>query len=479
MLRDTEDATLGDPGPTLGTIRIPALDLSNLTQAAPCSNFPQPGHGEAIPPISFPALHNETFPTYPPSPPTSYPRTALNTPQATQHLDVDTPMNPLYSLPVSQVPPTPAARISVITNPPTLVPPASNILGLTEQVEAPAPANKKSIISDRLVEVANDRSASDKHPARIAIDRYSPGPMPLIQDATPTSIFDNIHISTIKEWEACPGGKLIAIPFDPNARYPESHEFIKARILTAAAEIISAQEISVVAPKPSEEAEKKNWTPTSFLIYNISDEHTHTLLERKVWSSKAITFRVAPFETTCPTFLFTIRGFTTTAMNDVFEMVRRVWDSQTTKNFVSELLLDSPARERGKIGLEIEHLLTSMSLLRLDIKETGSTLHPRFNIYADCASFSDNKVWTKLRAFLFTTVYISAIQGRATLEKIPFRCSCCHGVDHPRGLCPFPNLQGWNGPKRDQISADSPQRRNGGSPYPDRRAQRQRFQPQF
>ena len=463
----------------MGTIRIPAPDLSNLTQSAPRSNYPQSEHGETLPPTPFLTLHNETIPAYPPSPPASYPRTAVNTPQASLRMDTDTPTNMSFVLPAGQATPAPAARISVTAIPPTHAPPGNNALGLFEQEETPVLTNKKPTISDRLEEVANDRSASDKHPARIAIDRYSLGPMPPIQDASPTSIFENIHISTIKEWEACPGGKLIAIPFDPDARYPESHEPLRAKILTAVAEIISAQEISVAAPKPSEEAEKKNWTPTSFLIYNITDEQVHTLLERKVWSSKSTTFRVTPFATTCPTFLFTIRDFTTTAMHDVFDMVKRVWNSQATKNFVSELVLDSTPSERGKVTLEIEHFLASMTIFRLDIKEVGNTLHPRFNVYADCDTFSNDKTWSKLRSFLFTTTYISAIQGRATLEKIPFRCSCCHGVDHPRGLCPFPNLQGWNGPKREQISGELTQCRNGGPPYPDRRSQRQRFQGRF
>ena len=155
--------------------------------------------------------------------------------------------------------------------------------------------------------------------------------------------------------------------------------------------------------------------------------------------------------------------------------VKGVWDSQNTKKFTSELLLDTPPTERGKVSLKIDNLLASMSILRLDIKETGSTLHPHFNVYAGSTTFSSDKVWTKLRAYLFTAAYVSAIQGCATLENIPFHCSSCHGVDHPRGLCPFPNLQGWNGPKHEQNPGEPFQCRNGGPTYPERHAQRQRF----
>ena len=338
------------------------------------------------------------------------------------------------------------------------------------------PPPKKLTISDRLEEVANDRTSMGKHPARNAIDRYSPGPMPPIQDATPTSIFDNIHLETVKEWELRPGGKLIAIPFDSDARSQENHEFLRTKILTAVAELITAQEISVAAPRPTEEAERKGRTPTSFLIYNITPEQADSLLQRKVWSSRAVTFRVTPFATTCPTFLFTIKDFATTAMKDVYDLVKNIWDNETTRSFIDTTLEDVPAEERRSLKWEAKLLLASMNVIRLDIKVAGNALHPHFNVYADCSQFSDDKIWSRIRSYLFSAAYISSIQGRATTEKIPFRCSCCHGVDHPRGLCPFPNLTGWNGPRRDN-SGNFNQRRNGNAPYFDKRAPRQRFQP--
>jgi hypothetical protein len=275
-----------------------------------------------------------------------------------------------------------------------------------------------------------------------------------IQDATPTSIFDNIHLTTIKEWELCLGGKLIAIPFDPDARYLEAHESIRSRILTAVAEIVSAQEISVAAPKLSEEADSKNRSPTSFLIYNISTKQADTLLVQKVWSSKSISFQVVPFAAGCPTFLFSIKTLTTTMMGNIFDMVKAVWQSQNTKDFISMMLLDIPACERGKATTEIDNFLESMSILCLDIKVTGNSLDPHFNVYTDSSILSDDRVWTTLCSYLFAAAYIAKLQGCTATDKIPFRCSLCHSIDHPRGLCPFPNLPGWNGPKRDYKRGD-------------------------
>ena len=194
---------------------------------------------------------------------------------------------------------------------------------------------------------------------------------------------------------------------------------------------------------------------------------------------KSNNLQSCPLKTTCPSFLFAIKGLSTICVKDVFPIVQTVWDSDKTRAFANSLLDDIPDQEKTQTGQEIDLLLSSMSLIRLDIKETGNTLAPRFNVYADCNNFSNDNVWTRLRAFLHEATYTSPMKAEpATTKLIPFVCTCCHGVDHPRGLCPFPSLVGWNGPQRD-VDTDPPQRRNRGAlnnpPYSNRRPQRQRY----
>ena len=358
--------------------------------------------------------------------------------------------------------------------------PIENCLGLDMQPGSPRTPPMKQSLLDHLEEVASNQANDGKHPACSAIDKYTPGPMPPIQDATPTSIFNNIDLTLLKEWDSRPGGKLLAIPFDPDVKSPETHDFFCSRILTAVAEIITTQEASVAATRPSKDAKSKNKTPTSFLIYNITHEQAAFLLERGVWSSRAITFRVAPFKVTCPTFLFAIKHLSMLDLRDVYPIVRGVWESENTSRFTKALTNKYPENERPRIAYEIDLLISMMNLGRLDIKEAGNNLCPRFNIYADCSDFTNDVIWERLRSFLSNEEYISPMEAiPATMEKIPFICNCCHSVDHPRGLCPFPSVPGWNGPKKDR--AEPPQRRNrgrsSGPPFPDHRQQRQRFSP--
>ena len=89
---------------------------------------------------------------------------------------------------------------------------------------------------------------------------------------TLTLLFDTIDLALIKEWDARPGRKLIAVPFNPDVRNIESHDYYHTRLVTAVTEILTTQEASVPSPRPSKDAASKNKTPTSFLIYNITDD---------------------------------------------------------------------------------------------------------------------------------------------------------------------------------------------------------------
>ena len=87
-----------------------------------------------------------------------------------------------------------------------------------------------------------------------------------------------------------------------------------------------------------------------------------------------------------------------------------------------------------------------MRVKLLPIKESGNIFAPRFNIYANGSLILQEAVWKRLRNYLAGRVYTSLLLDTGTTEVAPYLCGICHSVDHPRGLCPFPNIEGWNGP---------------------------------
>ncbi|KAH9168685.1 hypothetical protein EDB89DRAFT_2073696 [Lactarius sanguifluus] len=262
----TQEADIGmsppPPSPPPSTPIMPVAPMSlntpPLTQRELAVPYPQSDPGGTPPPMTLPPHLNERTPT-PPNSPTPYPRTTAPTP-------------------------------------------TQNTLGLRLQANATTPILKMSTMSARLKELENDNpDHTSRRPAKNTLDKYTPGPMPLIQDAHPTMPFDNIDCKLVEEWDNHPGAKLIAVPFDTEAKDTDAHDYICTRILTAVAEITNTQEASVAAPRPKQNAKKSNCPPSaaSFLIYNITAEQADLLLHHRVWSSCSITFRVTPFAPTC------------------------------------------------------------------------------------------------------------------------------------------------------------------------------------
>ena len=266
--------------------------------------------------------------------------------------------------------------------------------------------------------------------------------MPQVYDAHPTAPLDHICIDLIGKWEKLAGGKLLAIPFDNTAQFINEHETVKGQIFTAVAEITKSQEAAVLAPKPSQDGKG---TPTAFLIYNLTDADCTLLLERQIWSSPAITFQVTPLNPPCPDFLFQIKGFSTLVTNDILEIVRTVWQDEEVI-YLIEVVTDAfPEHAQEKVKSSIVTFLNSVRVTRLDTKSSGDSLQPRFNVYASSSEINNDEAWLFLRDSLASYTYESLMEEWGETLITPFNCSLCHGVDHPRGLCPFPSIPGWNG----------------------------------
>jgi hypothetical protein len=113
-----------------------------------------------------------------------------------------------------------------------------------------------SSISACLEEVETERALSGRGNVCNPIDKYTPSPMPMIHDSSPTAIFEHIDIELVREWEARQGGKLIAVPFDTEARDPAAHESLRNKILTAIVEILNAHKASVAALRPVKDSRR-------------------------------------------------------------------------------------------------------------------------------------------------------------------------------------------------------------------------------
>ncbi|KAF8494743.1 hypothetical protein F5888DRAFT_1636030 [Russula emetica] len=299
--------------------------------------------------------------------------------------------------------------------------PMSNIPTLRAPISAHGPP---SSIRARLETAAehNAISPQTKGTPREPIDKYTRATMPTVHDAHPTAPFDHINIDLITEWENYPGGKLLALPFDTDVQDANQHNEIKDKIFTAIAEIAQS--------KPQ----------------------CDLLLKRKVWSSSAITFRITQLNPPCPDFLFTIKGFSTLITEDILDLVRTVWESENITSVMNTISETFPDDARTEVINSINDFLASVQVKYLDYKTIGDILQPHFNVYATGSIIKSDNIWLYLRDYLADCTYATSMQGQGFTNTAPFHCTLCHGVDHPRGLCPFPDITGWNGPKKQRPS---------------------------
>lgn len=333
-------------------------------------------------------------------------------------------------------------------------------------VEEPARANPRKISLQALISMGGVRPKNDtnaKLPKHDPLSKYLKADMPEIHDAHASALFDLVDSDLITEWDRFPEWKLAIIPFGIDIQSHEQLRNIKDHIFTAVTEITQSQSLGISAPEPNEKAKTIGRHPTTFLVYGLSEKQCQTLEQRHVWASPELTFRVASTDPCRPNFLFTIGEFTTNDKKHVEQMVTRIWNDEESQEFFNSLTqameTDDQSEDSPLTQEEVRAFVNSMwiTVIKLlvyipaptdkDPNATIATLKPRFNILADHKHIRDIQVWSQIRHFLAKRSYHTAVLGQGTTYIAPHNCGICHSVDHPRGLCPFPSLPGWNGPK--------------------------------
>jgi len=161
---------------------------------------------------------------------------------------------------------------------------------------------------------------------------------------------------------------------------------------------------------------------------------------------------VAPLELSCPDFLFALKGFTTLENSTVKETIRSVWNDELTTEYIQNLVREAPTTSCEDLQDALSNFIKSIWIIHLDIKTKGNCLSPSFNVYARGALLEDVNIWPKIRRYLAIRKYTNEELGCGHTDTTPYQCGICHSKDHLRGMCPFPAVKGWKGPRRVPMS---------------------------
>ena len=316
-----------------------------------------------------------------------------------------------------------------------------------------------------MIEVANLQP--QKTASRIAqkdpLDKYSKGITQVVHDPYPGAVYARIKQNIINEWGTIEGETLLAVPFGDDAESAERHEDACNRIFDAIGEITQSNTYGIASPIAEEElraiqaAQRRQSTgqkrkrdeerlPGTFLIHSLSQLHSQTLLQQTVWASQNITFQIICPEMKCPTFLFAIKGLRTNNVDLVKICIRETWDDEMTTQFIDNGVAAMKESEQENAMESIQLFKNSMWVELLATKGQGGLQRPTFNVHANGDFINDTNAWSGIRIHLASRSYHSSKFGHGQTLITPNHCGLCHGADHPRGLCPFPELDGWLGP---------------------------------
>ncbi|KAH7906071.1 hypothetical protein BJ138DRAFT_1224252, partial [Hygrophoropsis aurantiaca] len=273
---------------------------------------------------------------------------------------------------------------------------------------------------------------------------------PIIHMAHSAQMFDFLDPTVINAWIAVADPKLLVRVLDNDGKDPvNTTPVLTERICTAVAKIATMNNLSADFIRVSPPAKANNNTnpgnPLSFLVYNIPDQLKGILISKKIWSSRPITFETRDFlALSMPSLLFALQGFTSmTTAGDIHKIVFDAWTLLDTRAELADFFAEAGVPTE-QLTETIVEFIQSIDIKRIEWKITGGTSQPRYNVFAH-SPISNPKVWTKIRLFLRNLNYSAPLEGSGFYAAfIP--CQICNSLDHPRGLCPFPAINNWNGP---------------------------------
>ncbi|KIK33784.1 hypothetical protein CY34DRAFT_18154 [Suillus luteus UH-Slu-Lm8-n1] len=420
---------------------------------------------EGTPPPSTPSPSPRTYISQ--VPPTESEESAttptINSLIFSRDQEVEMPLDTLYHSPTQS--PVPMDDETMLDPP---VPTTTTTVTRTKP-SAPKQESEKDLLRAHLAVTETNHSIirSNGINSLTVIPQFTPIPMggfPHIHLAHAAQLFDYQAAKVINVWLKVPHPKILVRVFNHDRKNPSiKGPILVERLRIAVSEIAhfvhqDDQEVKVSPPCPEAVTEDTNH-PLSFLIYNLSEETKSLILNQRVWSSTKITFAAHQFRVNSPPLLlFCLHGFSTTDNVTIRSAVYEVWTEDVTRWDICDILSEGDIPE-DKVHNATWDFIKSLWIGRLDFKVSSGILLPHYNMFA-ISPTNIPAVWTKLRAYIHSLTYLSELKGTGTAVNF-MPCPLCHSIAHPRGLCPFPNIPLWNGPKHNIVTRPNTSNQRG------------------
>lgn len=270
------------------------------------------------------------------------------------------------------------------------------------------------------------------------------GGFPKIHGDRPFSLFANQPASQRQAWSNMSGPKLGIQVYDEDASNPTDAVRLAGTLAATIERIFNIKNVAIATPQVDSPPTSANSPPFTFLAHGFSRDIAAAMLHQGTYSSRLITFHVFKICWTLPRFICGFSGFTSTDELAIKVAIRNALQEEHAIELITDLVSGNPHFRHVTTGNAFYRVLNSLEITVIDNRLPGGFRAPIVNIYMDSPTVDPAK-WIVWRNFVFSLKISTDFLGTAT--GMPNRpCTGCHSADHPRGLCPFPNIPGWNGP---------------------------------
>lgn len=313
----------------------------------------------------------------------------------------------------------------------------------------------------RVAALATNTAIQPYPPPPVSITPRPASGWPSISWGDPLGPFDNLSLDVIHDWLSNDVGQAVGlIWYDHGCPKAEKTMDRVAHVQFMLKAITGVDDFEVAVPQPmnpltfNRDGETKQ-SPFLHLVYNIPRGLKHFLLERFCFSTPAWTIFFVPMEVRSPSLLLSLKNFSTRKEDLLRSHIIKTWEASALLDVLTPIFASDPNLQGADPQAYTTNFIHSVRVNVLDTKSSGDMADPTVNIFATPVT---NRIdlWRVVKNFLAGLNYRHMRLGNPTIAE-NMKCSGCHANDHPRGLCPFPTVPGWNGPTATAVVATAPE----------------------
>ncbi|KAF6741125.1 hypothetical protein DFP72DRAFT_863036 [Ephemerocybe angulata] len=260
---------------------------------------------------------------------------------------------------------------------------------------------------------------------------------------------ENVTPQTNVLWgeEKKKGSILIIVPHYLDATVPVQHNYVKLLQATTKG-LIKAGDSFKIFPATLIKAKTKHTTPLPFILYGEEADKLNILGTQPMWITPTVSFSAILATATPSLFICTLEGYyeldpTEANEKSVGDTVGR---ELATNAEIIKWAQYEPERYNAlpaatplhKVTEEIAKLITVRHLKVVERQQEIIV----WRLYLT-KHFTSRPEYFKQFVEKVCAITFQRLEGAGKAKKTNYECACCHGRDHPTGLCPYKQVPGF------------------------------------